>query len=73
MTAARLKCCGLEDRTVVAYSLRKTKKIICGMVGESVVAFGRLPSPAHSVRIFFFVLMHVQRTQCRLSMSHGSR
>ena len=37
MTAARLKCCGMEDRTIVAYSLRKTKKIICGMVGESVV------------------------------------
>jgi len=25
----RLKCCGMEDRTVVAYFCRKTKKVIC--------------------------------------------
>jgi len=37
----------MEDRTVVAHGCRKTKKIICGMEGENVVAYGRLPSPAH--------------------------
>ena len=34
ISAARLKCCGLEDRTVVAHDCRKTVKIICGMEGE---------------------------------------
>jgi len=37
----------MEDRTVVDHGCRKTQKIICGMEGESVVAYGRLPFPAH--------------------------
>ena len=49
--AERLKCCGMEDRTVVAYVCRKTKKLICGMEGKNVVAYGRLPSPAHHCRV----------------------
>jgi len=36
----------MEDLTVVAHDYWKTKKIICGMEGENVVAYGRLPSPA---------------------------
>ena len=36
----------MEDRTVVAHGCRKTKKIICGMEGITVVAYGRMPSPA---------------------------
>ena len=43
--AERLKCCGMEDRTVVAHGCQKTKKIICGMEGENGVAYGLLPSP----------------------------
>ena len=39
ITAGRLKCCGMEDRTIVAHGYRKTKKIICGMEGENVVAY----------------------------------
>ena len=35
--AGRLKCCGLWRR--------KTKKLVCGMEGENVVAYGHLPSP----------------------------
>ena len=46
ITAGRLKCCGMEDRTVVAHGYRKTKKLTCGMEGENVVVYGRLPSPA---------------------------
>jgi len=30
----------MEDRTVVAYGCRKTIKIIIGMEGENVVAYG---------------------------------
>ena len=29
----------MEDRTIVAHGYRKTKKIICGMEGENVVAY----------------------------------
>ena len=42
--AGRLKCCGMEDRTVVANGYWKTKKLICGMEGKNVVTYGRLPS-----------------------------
>ena len=42
-----IKCCGMEDRTVVANGCRKTKKLICGTEGQNIVAYGRLPSPAH--------------------------
>jgi len=38
----------MEDRTVVAHGCRKTKKLICGMKGKNVVAYGRLPSPRSS-------------------------
>jgi len=34
----------MEDRTVVAHGCRKTKKIICGMEDENVVAHDRLTS-----------------------------
>ena len=44
-----VKCCSIEDRTVVAYCCRKTKKLICGMEGENVVAYGRLPFTAHNI------------------------
>jgi len=44
----------MKDRTVVAHSCRRTKKIICGMEGENVVAYGRLPSPAHQAELFIF-------------------
>ena len=43
ITAGRLKCCDMEDCTVVAYDCRKTKNLICGMEGKIVVAYGRLP------------------------------
>jgi len=36
----------MEDRTDVAHGCRKTKKLICGMEGENVMAYCRLPSPA---------------------------
>jgi len=38
----------MEDRTVVAHGCRKTKKIICGMEGKIVEAYGRLPSPSNT-------------------------
>ena len=41
----RNNCRVMEDHTIVAYGGRKTKKLICGMEGENVVAYGRLPSP----------------------------
>ena len=61
-TAGRLKCCGMEDRTVVAHGCRKTKKIICGMEGENVVTYDRLTSPApwnHNLKVLdrFFSLI----------------
>ena len=43
----KLKCCGMEDRTVAAYGYRNKKKLICGMEGKNVVACGRLPSLPH--------------------------
>ena len=48
--------CGMEDRTVVAYDCRKTKKLICGMKGENVVAYGRLPFPALFGRTIYMTL-----------------
>ena len=30
----------------MAHGCRETKKLICGMEGKNVAAFGRLPSPA---------------------------
>ena len=39
-----------EDHMVVAYGCRKTKKKICGMEGENVVAYDLLPSPAREGR-----------------------
>ena len=45
--AGRLKCCGMEDRMVLAYGCRKSKKLICGMGGKNVVAYGRLPFSTH--------------------------
>ena len=43
ITFGRLKCCGMEDSTltVVTRGCRRTKKKICGMEGENVVAYGR--------------------------------
>jgi len=35
---------------VVAHGCRKRNKLICGTEGEIVVAHGRLPSPALTVR-----------------------
>ena len=35
----------MEDHTVVAYSRRKTKQLICGIEGENVVAYGRRAFP----------------------------
>ena len=35
----------MEDRIVVAHGCRKTERLICGIEGENVVAYGRLPSP----------------------------
>ena len=49
ITDRRLKFCGMKDRTVVAHACQKTK-LICGMEGENVVAYGRLPSPARRAR-----------------------
>ena len=49
MTAGRLNCCGMEDRTVVAHGCWKTKKIICGMEGKNAVSYGHLPSPARLI------------------------
>ena len=46
ITAGRLKCCGMKDRTVVAHGCRKTRKPICGLDGENVAAYRRLPCPA---------------------------
>ena len=48
MTARRLKCCGMEDRTVVlvAHGSSKTKNLIYCIDGNNVVAYGRLPYPA---------------------------
>ena len=37
----------MENRRVVAQGCRKTRKLICGMEGKKVVAYGRAPSPAH--------------------------
>ena len=41
----RVKCGGTEWEIVVAHGCRKRKKLICGTEGETVVAYGRLPSP----------------------------
>ena len=38
--------CGLSS-----YRCRKTKKRKCGMEGENVVAYGRLPSPAPNIKV----------------------
>jgi len=46
MTAGRLRCCDMEDQMVVAHGCRRTKKIICDMEGENVMAYGSIPSPA---------------------------
>ena len=32
--AGRIKCCGMEERMVLAYGCRKSKKLICGMEGK---------------------------------------
>ena len=45
----------MEDRTVVAHGSRKRKKIIVGMKGENVVAYGRLPSPGHMYIPFNYI------------------
>jgi len=36
----------MEDLTVLAYGCRKTKKLLCGIEVENVVAYDRLPFPA---------------------------
>ena len=46
MIAGRVKFCGMEDRTVIAYGCRKANKIMWGMEGENIVAYDRQPSPA---------------------------
>ena len=53
LTTGRLKCCGMEDHTVVVHGCRKTKQIIRGMDGESAVAYGRLPCPAHTAQLLY--------------------
>ena len=51
----------MEDLTVVAHDYWKTKKIICGMEGENVVAYGRMPSPApiKGVKVCSYILIYV--------------
>ena len=59
--AERVKCCDMEDRTVVAYGCWKTKMLICGMEGENVVAYRRLPPPPFLTlrfRKFWFYMLH---------------
>ena len=53
ITAGRLKCCGMEDRKVVAHGCWKTQKLILGMEGKNVVAYGCLPFPARRRTNFF--------------------
>jgi len=53
----------MEDSTVVAHNCRKTKKLIYGMEGENVVAYGRLPSPAHLIDNLFIQFLHLKSTE----------
>jgi len=41
----------MEERTVVAHGCRKRKKLICGMEGKNVVAYGPSPIPRHPKKI----------------------
>ena len=51
-----------KDRTVVAYGCRKRKKLICGLEGKNVVAFGRLPSPALTTGLWvWFTVMELAK------------
>ena len=52
INAGRHRCCGIEERTVVAYGCRKTKKVIFGMEGENVLAYNHLPSHALNIKSF---------------------
>ena len=66
--AGRLKCCGMEDRMVVAYGCRNTIKLLCGIEGTDVVAYGRLPSPARFVCVGsrLWVLMNARFDNIRI-------
>ena len=46
----------MDDRNVVAYGCRKTKKIVCGMEEENNVAYGRLPSSGRYItQIYIYI------------------
>ena len=47
----------MEDRTVLSHGCRKTNKLICGMEGENVMAYGLLP--ARLISRFFFKLKNI--------------
>ena len=47
----------MEDRTVLSHGCRKTNKLICGMEGENVMAYGLLP--ARLISRFFFKLTNI--------------
>ena len=59
ITAGRLNCCGMEDRTIVAHGCWKTKMIICGMEGENVVDNDRLTSTAPIKGIKVCILIYI--------------
>jgi len=46
-------------KKIVAHGCRKTKKLICGMEGEILVAHGRMPSPGHTIRQNVYKLFSV--------------
>ena len=48
----------MENRTVVAHGCPKTKKIIFGMEGENVVAYGHLPSSTNRLHWEMLKLVH---------------
>ena len=44
---------------VVAYGCRNTKKLLCGIEGKDVVAYGRLSSPARFVCVCGFKIVSI--------------
>ena len=62
--AGRLKCCGMEDRTFVAYGCQKTKKLICGMEGKMLwlMAAHLSPLPLGFLKISWCTLLHFQKS-----------
>ena len=53
-----------EDQTVVDYDFRKTKKLICGMEGKKIVAYGCLTTPAPTSH------QYTEKTQLNLFNFH---